>query len=261
MTKEKITEIIVQKDSNEHYHSHQSISASGLKRIAEESVDDLINGKKIKETPAMKLGTAIHAKLIETDIYNELYYHMPYIENGRTKEGIALKKEALEKADGKIPLSFDEAEKVMGVYNRYKENDRAKKYCKGKIELSHYIKYDGVDVRVRPDIIGNNNEFIADIKTCQSSNPNKFRRDIYNRGYHIQAAFYMDMLGIDEFRFILCPTNPPYRIEVVKISDDKIEQGRLLWKAAFKDWKAYIKTGIVPGPSWEQTTDDGCLII
>ena len=36
----------------------------------------------------------------------------------------------------------------------------------------------------------------------------KFKRDIYNRGYHIQAAFYMDMLGIDDFRFILCPTNP-----------------------------------------------------
>lgn len=261
MTKNRITEIIVQKDTNEHYHSHQSISASGLKIISEESVDHFVNGKKIVETPSMRLGTAVHARLIEPETFFDLYHFMPYIENGRTKEGIALKKEALLKADGRIPLSFDDSAKVVGIYERFLENKTAKKYCTGKIELSHYIKYDGVDVRVRPDIIGHNNEFIADIKTCQSSNPIKFRKDIYNRGYHIQAAFYMDMLGIDEFRFILCPTNRPYRIEVIKLSDDIITQGRLLWQSAFSDWKAYINTGIIPGPSWNQTTEDGCLLI
>ncbi len=257
----KIEIIDIIKDSNDHYHSHDSISASGLKVIANECLDHFVNGPQIKETAAMRLGTAVHARLIEPETYNDIYYHMNHIENGRTKEGIALKKKELENANGRIPLSFDDSEKVVGLYNRFEKNKTAIKYCQGKIELSHYLKVDGVDVRVRPDIIGHNNEFIADIKTCQSSNPKKFKYDVFKRGYHIQAAFYMDMLGIDEFRFILCPTNPPYRIEVVKLDEEKIEMGRELWKRAFKDWTAYLLTGIIPGPSWNQTTDDGCLII
>ena len=42
------------KDSNEQYHSHSSISASGLKTIYKKSVYHLLN-QKFKETPAMAL--------------------------------------------------------------------------------------------------------------------------------------------------------------------------------------------------------------
>jgi hypothetical protein len=42
------------KDSNDQYHSHDSISASGLKTIYKKSVYHLIN-QQFKETPAMAL--------------------------------------------------------------------------------------------------------------------------------------------------------------------------------------------------------------
>ena len=48
------------------YHSHNSISASGLKTIYKKSVYHLIN-QRFKETPAMALGTAVHAAILESD--------------------------------------------------------------------------------------------------------------------------------------------------------------------------------------------------
>ena len=134
------------------------------------------------ESPAMKLGTAIHAAILEPDLYDDMYYEMPYIENGRTKEGIALKKQALEKANGKIMLKHDEHTKIKGILKRYNDNSKmsnlAKHFCRGDVELSHYLKLDGIDVRVRADVVNREKNFIADVKSCQNSNPKAFKYDV-----------------------------------------------------------------------------------
>ena len=80
-----------------------------------------------------------------------------------------------------------------------------------EIEISHYKQHEGVDVRIRPDVVNYKEGFISDVKTCQDNSPKAFRRDVYKFSYQIQAVFYSDMLGIDpsEFRFILCTNQTP----------------------------------------------------
>ena len=52
------------KDSNEEYHSHHSISASGLKTIYKKSVYHHLNST-FKMTDAMRFGSAVHSAILE----------------------------------------------------------------------------------------------------------------------------------------------------------------------------------------------------
>jgi hypothetical protein len=73
------------KDSNQVYHSHNSISASGLKEIYKKSVFHFLN-RKFKESPAMKLGTAVHQAILEPYDFHDIYHITEKIDK-RTKAG------------------------------------------------------------------------------------------------------------------------------------------------------------------------------
>ena len=93
----------IEKDSNDIYHSHDSISASGLKYISKYSVFHFLNRIQ-KETDSMAFGTAVHTALLEKDTFYDIYHVMPEIGDLRKKENKELKKLEEEKADGKILL-------------------------------------------------------------------------------------------------------------------------------------------------------------
>ena len=246
-------------DSNEVYHLMPGISASGLKMIYKKSVYHYLNRKPF-ESASMALGSAVHAAILEPESFFDQYHIMPKIDR-RTKAG----KEAFaleqKKCSGKILLSADDYEKIEAILENYRNDDLAVKYCKGQIELSHYGKHEDIDVRVRPDCLNRVDDYISDVKTCQDNSPNAFKRDVYKYGYHLQAAFYMDMLGISNFKFIAVETNYPFSCEVYTLSDDFLEAGRQAWKQAFADYKLYVDTGIISKHNWFDFDDDGSKIL
>lgn len=246
-------------DTNEKYHSSAGISASGLKTIYKKSVRHHIDRKPF-ESAAMALGSAVHAAMLEPNTFFDDYHVMPKIDR-RTKEGKEAYLVEQKKAEGKLLITPDDYEKINSILDNFRNDDLAQKYCKGVIELSHYGKHEGLDVRVRPDCLNKVQGFISDVKTCQDNSPMAFKRDVYKYAYHLQAAFYMDMIGVDEFRFIAVETNYPYTIEVYTLSDEMIEQGRKAWKAAFADWKLYVETGIISNHIWHEFNDDGSKIL
>lgn len=249
----------VTKDSNDIYHSHDSISASGLKIIHKKSVYHLIN-QQFKETPAMALGTAVHQAILEPHNFHDIYHVIEKIDK-RTKAGKEEYQKQIDLAQGKIIIEDDIHEIIKSILGDFRQNDLAQKYCKGEIELSHYTQYEGIDVRVRPDVINHVSDFITDVKTCQDNSPQAFKRDVYNWGYHLQAAFYMDMCGINNFRFIACTTKYPYTVEVYTLDEKDIEFGRMAYKNAFKQWKKYLETGVVSRYDWHNIHEDGSYIL
>lgn len=249
----------VTKDSNDIYHSHDSISASGLKTIHKKSVYHLIN-QKFKETPAMALGTAVHQAILEPHDFHDIYHVIEKIDK-RTKAGKEEYQKQIDLAQGKIIIEDDIHEIIKSILGDFRQNDLAQKYCKGEIELSHYTQYEGIDVRVRPDVINHVSDFISDVKTCQDNSPQAFKRDVYNWGYHLQAAFYMDMCGINNFRFIACTTKYPYTVEVYTLDEKDIEFGRMAYKNAFRQWKKYLETGVVSRYDWHNIHEDGSYIL
>lgn len=249
--------MIIKKDTNAEYHSSRAISASGLKYIWKESVANFLT-RKFSGSAATELGTAIHELLLEPELFEQKYYLMPDIGDGRTKEGKAQKAEHAKNANGKMLLEKD---MIDAIYQNFKQNELAQKYCIGEVEVSHYTEFDGVDVRVRPDCKSAN--WISDIKTCQDNSPSAFRRDVYKWGYHLQAAFYSDVLGIDplNFRFIAIRTKYPFNIAVYGLNPDQIEQGRAGYKSALEDWKVYLSTNIALEYKGKEMAKDGAVIL
>jgi hypothetical protein len=247
------------RDTNEKYHASPGISASGLKTIYKKSVYHYINQKPF-ESSAMAFGSAVHAAMLEPHTFFDDYHVMAKMDR-RTKEGKEAYLLEQKKSEGKIVLSADDYDKVTAILENFRNDDLAQKYCKGVIELSHYGKHEDLDVRVRPDCLNVVDGFISDVKTCQDNSPMAFKRDVYKYAYHLQAAFYMDMLGVSEFRFIAVESNYPHSIEVYSLGEAMIEQGRRAWKSAFADWKLYIDTGIISNHIWDEFNEDGSKVL
>jgi len=246
-------------DTNEIYHSSPGISASGLKSIYKKSVYHFLNQKPF-ESPSMAFGTAVHGAMLESEKYYNDFHVMPKIDR-RTKAGKEQFEIEQKKAEGKQLVSFDDHSRITKILDNFRNHELAKKYCQGEIELSHYKKFENIDVRIRPDVLNRVGDYISDVKTCQDNSPIAFKRDIYKYSYHLQAAFYMDQLGINNFKFIAVESNYPYSIEVYTLSDEFLDQGRRAWKKAFADYKLYKENGIVSGYNWNDFGDDGSLIL
>ena len=253
--------MITKIESNEEYHSNKRyLSSSAVKTIDSRSVYHLLNAKPYGETEAMKEGTAVHARMLEPELYKETYVVMePF--NGRTKEGKAIKAgyDSLQ-SEGKILLKAEQSDMIEALYENLQSNELAKQYCVGDVELSHYSDFMDVKCKVRPDVKGV--DFISDIKTCQDASPRAFRSEIYKRRYHIQAAFYCSVLGypISSFKFIAMQKTYPHDVIVYTLSEDLQEEGYECMVKAVDKWRTYLDKGLVSTYDWNKA-EDGSFII
>ena len=247
------------KDSNEEYHSHKSISASGLKTIYKKSVYHHLNSM-FKMTDAMNFGSAVHSALLEDS--NDIAVLPEF--NARTKEGKKIKQDFFDNNKGKIIIKQEEQEAIEKIKKNFNGHSLAKSLVQRltETEVSYYGTIDKVPVRVRPDGI-KDNDYIIDIKTTMDASPRYFKSQVYNFAYHLQACFYSEALGYDpaKFRFITIENKYPFTVEVFAMSDDMIEYGRDAWRIAFNSWKEYLETNNVGSFYWEQFNKDGSLIL
>lgn len=247
------------KDSNDDYHSHKSISASGLKTIYKKSVYHHLNSM-FKMTDAMNFGSAVHSALLEDS--NDIAVLPEF--NARTKEGKKIKQDFLNDNVGKIIIKQEEQEAIEKIKKNFNGHSLAKSLVQRltETEVSYYGTIDKVPVRVRPDGI-KDNDYIIDIKTTMDASPRYFKSQMYNFAYHLQACFYSEALGYDpsKFRFITIENKYPYTLEVFAMSEDMIEYGRDAWRIAFNSWKEYLETNDVGSFYWEQFNKDGSLVL
>jgi exodeoxyribonuclease VIII len=248
-------------DTNKTYHSHDSISASGLKTIAMSSVYDFIN-QEYKETDAMKRGTAIHEAILEPDVFEKNYYKMPKID-GRTKEGKARKNSILSKAGNKIILDEVDYNLVIKLRDKVFKNELAKYYCTGIVEQSHYFDYLGVKCRCRPDCFDPIEGWISDIKTIREIKNYSIQNEINSRYYDLQAYAYSTWLNIpiESFRFIFVETNKPHKIEVIALNKFEIQRGKKRFDIALSRWNFYKETGVLIGVEPVDYAPDGAKIL
>ncbi len=247
------------KDTNDEYHLHKSISASGLKTIFKKSVYHHINSS-FKTTDAMNFGSAVHSAILEggTDIAV-----LPEL-NLRTKQGKKVKDDFIKDNTGKIIIKPEEQAAIENIKYNFNNHNLARSLVQRltETEVSYYGKIDNIDVRVRPDGI-KENDYIIDIKTTADASPRYFKSSIYNFAYHLQACFYCEALGYDpaKFRFLCIENKYPYSVEVFAMSDDMIEYGKDAWRIAFNSWKEYLETNEAKGFWWENFNKDGSLVL
>lgn len=217
---------------NADYHAHPAISKSGLDRINQSPAHYRAwLTEPRKETPALALGSAAHAYILERDSFFDRYAVAPDGIDRRTKDGKAQWAEFEAQANGKTVIKAEDLQQIDRMAASVLAHESARELLsEGRAEVSAFGNLWDVDVKCRPDWLREDG-LVVDLKTTQSAHPDSFAKSIANYSYHRQASFYSDILrseGIDvkAFIFIAVESLPPYSVAVYELDDDAIELGR-----------------------------------
>src|ERR1035437_10278252 len=150
------------------------------------------------ETPAMRLGHACHAAILEPTAFANAYAVAPKCD-GRTKEGKATWAafEASTKP-GAILLKSNEGEAVAAMRDAAWANPLLAEMLggEGRNEMSIVWKdkETGVLCKSRIDRIKRFRDYnaVADVKTCRSADLWRFLGDAAKMLYHLQAGMYLE---------------------------------------------------------------------
>lgn len=229
--------------SNEDYHAHDSLSASGCKKILRSMAHYLAPQDT---TPAMELGTAIHTCVLEPDKFEALYIVKPDGLDMRYKEGKAWAAEN----EGKTILYRNQWDTCFGIRDAVHRHSIAKGLLTGGVAEQSVIVHDaehGVDLRCRPDYITRG--ILVDLKSAVTSQPADFGRAVINFGYDVQEAFYRRVWHIETgeapkgFVFVAVEKNPPYAVSVLMLDDDFYDRGHRLMMSALRDYAKWVADG------------------
>lgn len=94
---------------------------------------------------------------------------------------------------------------------------------------------------------------LADFKTCRCAAQRAYTRAVFDGGYHVQGALYLDLYTVAtgedrcEFRHVIQENVPPFQVEKRIISHEFIEAGRAIYAAALRDYAQCLSTGEWPG--------------
>ena len=249
---------------NAAYHGGKGISKSGLDLIARSPLhywaayhDPL--RKPREETPAMRIGTAIHTAVLEPETFLERYVIVPEGIDRRTKDGKAeyavLEARAVDKGAQLLPYSdFDHA---MAIKSSCHTHPMAKQmFSSGKAEMSVFWTDEetGVLCKCRPDwLLGGENPAILDLKSTIDASPDGFMKSAYKYRYHVQAAWYLDGLeaaiGIkpDAFMFLAVEKTAPYAAAFYYADDAMLAAGRAEYRRQLRIYAECQKENKWPG--------------
>lgn len=174
------------------------------------------------------IGSALHEIILEPSLFKTNYIVAPKFDR-RTKQGKADYEAFQASAEGKTILFEDEMEMITKMGENAIKNPTFVELIKDSYrELSCYTQdpVTGLKLRMRPDSMAKTKSTITDIKSCLDSSARKFKGDVYNYGYSISAAYYMDFLKRENYVFAAVEKQPPYQVSLFVLDDEKIEWGR-----------------------------------
>lgn len=157
---------------------------------------------------------------------------------------------------GKTLIGADDYRHMMSMLTAVQRHHTAADLLRGaSTEQSFYVvdRY-GVLRKIRTDAITYDGEFIVDLKTTDDVSEAGFGRTIAQRRYHVQAAWYLDVLRLlygsaapRGFAFIAAQKTRPYDVAVHIMKDDDIAIGRRLYQRDLARFIECSRTDYWPG--------------
>lgn len=240
----------MRKITDKEYFAHAAINRSFLWEIHERSVLHALASKEEpeKETAALSFGKAVHAVLLEPEVFAKRYARFPGL-NRRLK---AHQEKIKELADKGIEILDDEDfARVMTIRENIYAHPTASWLMapdQGESELGFFWcdEDTGLECKIKVDRLRKDN-IVVDLKTAADAG-DRFRRVAFDHGYHMQAAFYWDGLkanGIEPegFVFVVVESEKPHDIVIYQAGEDMINLGRAQYKAALKMYKESLENG------------------
>lgn len=238
--------------SNETYHAQKDFtSSSGLVRLIQGTPKHYKSYLENKEEPteAMRFGTAVHAAVLETELFKSKYVQKPENMSFATKDGKIWRDEQV----GKEIVSFDDYNTIRSIYSAVMSDSEANDYLtdSGREESFFWRDDDsGILCRCRTDILKDNT--IVDLKTTEDASDDGFFKAVLRYGYSYQAAFYLRGLkavtGIDHtFKFLMVEKSAPYALNVHELGPQTLAHANSKITYALQMLKECQETGTYPG--------------
>ena len=212
-----------------------------------------------KPSPQMIEGTLAHCFILEPDKFNDTYR----VCDQRTKPGKEQAKQA--KENGLQVITPGQYEKALGMNRAVSSNLLCNSFfVDGLAEQSFFSEDDrtALWMKARLDWI-TENDTIVDLKTVAAggASPASFAKQVANFSYHLQAAHYLEMSGMQRFVFVVVEREPPFQIGVYQLDDDAMAEGRYLRRKALdliancrvlNDWPGHtpLEPQTLSLPSW-----------
>lgn len=248
----------------QEYHAHESLSATGAKKILELPAlykHEILDGNKTHKD-AFDLGSAVHAKVLGTG------WGVKEIKHDSFRSKAAQQERDNARAEGLIPMLTKDLKPIEAMAEAVmaKPIARALFELEGTPETSLFGEADGVRVRCRYDYYPKDHAAVVDLKTTAgSASPRGFAKAAAQFKYHVQEAHYDTtheaVTGTSRrMVFVVVETKAPYLVGVYQLDRDFLEAGRVEARKARDVYKRCTESGFWPGyadditllemPSW-----------
>mgnify|MGYP003145821702 CR=1 FL=1 len=229
------------------YHSMKAVNQTLIKEILRSPAHAhaYLNAGK-SPTPAMCLGTAVHASILNPENFDNEVIVQPKI-NRRTKDGKAQYEKFMQTSGDRAVIKADQAANCVNVTAAVNRNKTAQDLLANTGREETYLWEDdktGLVCKARIDAI--KDKTVIDLKTTADASPNGFARSVAKFGYHIQAAFYIraasGMRAFDawkdgwRFNFIAVETNKPYAVACYTLDRTAVLEGERQVDKALGVW-------------------------
>lgn len=157
---------------------------------------------------------------------------------------------------GRIVLPLEMEDQLIAMQQAlFAHRTASRAFHSGVAEASVYWEDpdSGLLLKCRPDY-WRHTQMLTDLKSTRSASKWAFSKDIFEYGYHVSAAMYLD--GIkhetgedmeDRFLWVAQEKEPPYAVNTFVPTPESIAEGRRVYKAAALQLAECLATNVWPG--------------
>lgn len=199
------------------------------------------HGEVQAESAAMGLGSAVHHLVFNTK--RVITYP------GAVRRGKAWDEFQLEHADDWV-VSRSDYERANRMVGSLDVNKDAVRLLSGVCESPINWTLNGRACRSTPD--ARSDGFVTDLKTCQSSQPDKFMHQALRLNYPASLAWYQEAIrasGEDdpkEAYIVAVESTAPYPVQIFKLTERALDKGHQLWRMWFEQLRACEESNAWP---------------
>lgn len=230
--------------SNEDYHADRQFeSTTGLKEILRSPAHyRYYKDNPREEKKVYRLGTAIHAALLEPERFRKEYVVLPDV-NRRTKEGKQQEADFIAQHPGAFFVSEDEIDVITGIANSVAKHSDAYALLKmGKPEVSHFWRDEetGIYLKCRSDSLSDLCNL--DVKSTEDASAEEFVRSCARYDYDLASYVYSQGVRVvtgkpRPFAFLVVEKKPPFQVALYFAPDEMLASGLYRFQQAMKKLK------------------------
>jgi len=235
--------------TNEEYHAAAGVSKSHLDAIAGKSPRHYwhayLNPNRDpaeRETPALKVGQAIHSAILEPHDFETRYAFAPECDR-RTKLGKEVYAAFLAESAGRAVLDADGYQTCLRIRDAVHAHPVASGLLTGGAAEQSFFATDpetGALIKCRTDyLLDGVGGMLIDVKSAADASPLAFSRSASEYRYDLQPAWYFDVLDAafgahpTQFVWLVFEKTPPYAIGVYYARDEDIARARITARRDF----------------------------